>query len=271
MKRAAAGAVALGLSTLSCWGEPRIDTSSEEVYARSYEEVRSALPFDDRFLLDTAVIVVSFEDLDVGDDGLAGRSLHWSSAAEWIPGAMDRLHGLTASEVLRLGDSLRAAPASAWRRGIEVELADLEARRASAAEAHRYLAAFTVDHSSIHVEPGTGAKEVIIELTVTNGTPETVSYAYFDGSLQSDGRDEPWVDGAFDHRFEPELPPGASTSVSIPVNGFGDWRLAAGAPSYALLTVHVTRLKAPDGQPLFGDGWDETDEARLEALRRALR
>jgi hypothetical protein len=269
--RAAVGVLVLCLPTLSCWGEPRIDASSEKAYARSYDEVRSTLPFDDRFRLDTAVIVVSMEELVFDDERPLESSLHWSKAAEWRPGAMDRLDRHTADEVLRLGDSLRAAPESAWRRMIEAQLAYLEARRDSAEQARHHMAAFAIDRSRIHVESGAEAKEVFIELTLTNGTPETVWRVHFEGALRSDGRDLAWVEGGFEHRFERGLPPGAKTSVRIAANQFGDWRLAAGAPSYATLTVHVTGLEGPNGRPLFGGTtWDEADEARLEMLRRAL-
>lgn len=271
VRRAAVGALVLCLPTLSCRGEPRIDASSEEAYARSYDEVRSTLPFDDRFRLDTAVIVVSVEELVFDDERPMENSLHWSKAAEWRPGAMDRLDGRTADELLRLGDSLRAAPASAWRRMIEAQVADLEARRELARLARQHMEAFVIDRSRIHVDPGGQTKQVLIELTLTNSTPETVWRVYFEGALQSDGRDSPWVEGGFEHRFERGLSPGATSSVRIAANQFGDWRLAAGAPSYAALTVHVTGLEGPNGLPLFeAAAWDEGDETRLETLRRAL-
>lgn len=267
----AGGAFVLSALLTACFGEPRIDGSNRAAYERSYAEMRAALPFEQRFRLDTAVMVVSLEDLDFEDPLAVQVRLEDPIGEALAPRSLERLDGRTAAELIALSDSLRAAAESTWRRRVEDEIAALEARRDSAAAIQARLEAFRVRRARIQTEEGAQGREVIIELTVTNDTPARVTWARFLGSLDSDGRNAPWVRDAFEHRPASGLAPGATTTWRIRANRFGQWRWAAGAPRQAVLTVTVTDLEGADGRPLFGDArWGSTDQARLEALRAAV-
>lgn len=268
LRGAIAAAAATGL--LAACGEPRIDGSSQEAYARSFAEMRSALPFEARFRLDTAVMVVALEDVVI-DDPLADLRLGDLTGTALGPAPLARLDGRTAGELFALADSLRVVTESRWRGRVEQEIAALEARRDSVRAIEEGLAAFAVPRARIVLEEGAGEREVVLVLTVVNGTRERIHAARFEGSLDTEGRGAPWVRGAFEHRVASGLRPGATATWRIRANRFGDWRWAAGAPRDAVLTVRAVRLEGADGRALFAEAsWGPSDDVRLAALREAL-
>ena len=264
------GAASLTLAALAGCGEPRIDGSSQATYEASFAQMRSALPFEERFRLDTAVMVIAIEDLELADP-LAELRLRDPTGSALGPAPLARLDRRTAGELVALADSLRRATQSRWRRRVEEEIGTLVARRDSARTLEERLSAFAVRRARIVVEEGAEGREVIIVLTVVNGTAERVHAARFEGALESEGRGEPWVHDTFEHRVSSGVPPGATATWRIRANRYGGWRWAAGAPREAVLTARAIGLEGPDGRALFGHaGWNDGDEARLEALRRAL-
>ena len=61
-------------------------------------------------------------------------------------------------------------------------------------------------------------KEPMIELTVKNGTSETVSCAYFEGAIASPGRSVPWYKDTSNYEIQGGIEPGETATWELAPN-----------------------------------------------------
>jgi hypothetical protein len=249
---------------LAACSEPTIDTSSDETMETSIERVRNNLPESQRADFDSAVTVVAVHDISFGDvlaEGAAGVDV----AERKVKMALD---GLTAREVIALGDSIIAEREAEMRRQALQEIAELEEKKAAHEQAKEALAAFEVVRSRFYKRTNSiGMPEPIIDITVRNGTPVAVSRAYFEGVLASPSRSVPWIKESFNYSIRGGLEPGEEARWRLAPNMFSEWG-QVDAPSDAVFTVETVRIDGPDGEPAFdAREFDEEDAERLQTLR----
>jgi len=155
-----------------------------------------------------------------------------------------------------------AATAKAERDGLTKRKADVEVSRAS-------LEKFIVVKSRFYFSKERLAHPVM-ELTIRNGTGQTVSRFHARGILSSPGRETPWVDDTFNHTIRGGMESGESQELSLAPNMFGEWSKAPRDRSDMVLTASIERLDGADGKPLFKVGFSPEDEARLAALEKMI-
>ena len=112
-------------------------------------------------------------------------------------------------------------------------------------------------------------KKPIIELTVMNGTNESVSRAYFTGTLASPGRTIPWIKDDFNYEISGGIESGEEVTWYLAPNTFSDWG-DVDAPKDAVLTVEVTELDGANGNELYStNNFGEDEMERLEELLKS--
>ena len=117
-------------------------------------------------------------------------------------------------------------------------------------EAQARLAKFEVREASFaRKKRRFGGSQPIIEMKVANHTGEAISRAYFVGTLQSPGREVPWLEESFNYSIAGGLEPDEEASWRLAPNSFGEWGQVE-APEDAELTVEVVRLDGADGEAI---------------------
>jgi len=228
----------------SC-SKPKVDTSTSEKMESSLESVRRSLPENRRAELDSALVELAFEG------ALTVR---------------DRISGKTAEEIIADAEMARQEREARQREQALQEIAELQAKQATAEEAKSQLEAFRILRSRFYKEEEMFLTEPIIELTVRNDTEYAISRAYFRGILQSPGRSIPWLDEEFNYQIRGGIEPGETQSWRLAPNMFSEWGTVE-VPADAILTVEVVKLDGADGQTLFdAQGLSEYEHERLFEL-----
>lgn len=110
-------------------------------------------------------------------------------------------------------------------------------------------------------------EQPIIELTVKNDTNQSISRAYFEGTIASPNRSVPWHKDSFNYSISGGLEPGEKASWSLAPNMFSKWG-SIDAPTDAVFTVTVTQLDGADNQPIYSvKDFTEYDQKRLKKLK----
>ncbi len=149
------------------------------------------------------------------------------------------------------------------------EIRELETKRVEYESMYEQLNKFQVVHSQfIMSEQEFGRKQPIIVLAVRNGTDRAVSRAYFEGTIASPGRSDPWYKDRFNHRISGRLEPGEEATWHLEPNMFSGWG-KVDAPADAALTVAVENIDGADNKSIYSiREFTERDRKRLDELKK---
>ena len=142
--------------------------------------------------------------------------------------------------------------------------------RAEAEAAKVHLARFQVRQARFYFSEDRFSSDPVIDLTVWNGTGQTVSRFYCRGVLSSPGR-TPWVEENFNYSVRGGIQTGETRQFKLSPSMFSEWCEAPKDRDDLVLSVTVYRLDGPDGEELFPFTFSEDDAARLAALVAEIR
>jgi hypothetical protein len=148
------------------------------------------------------------------------------------------------------------------------ELAELERKKAESNRARQQLKRFHVLRARANIEKGRFRDQWINEVVVKNGTDRAVSRAYFRGTLQTAGRAIPWLREKFNYEIKGGLESGEQAEWKLVPNTFGARGSVEEKPNMAY-NVEVIGLDGPDGKPFLRADFDDDDQKRLDALKKA--
>ena len=149
------------------------------------------------------------------------------------------------------------------------EIRELETKRVESESTYEQLRKFKVIHSKfIMGEQEFKNKQPIIVLTVKNETEQAVSRAYFEGTLASPGRRDPWYKERFNYIISGGLEPGEEATWYLGPNMFSGWA-KVDAPTDAALTVTVEEIDGTDGKSIYlTREFTRRDRERLDELKK---
>lgn len=256
-----AGFLALGLLLAGC-GSPKIDSSSDESFRESVQEVRDSLSDEERREFDDALRVLTMSRVN-----LAAIASGATTADALASDFRTSLSGKTAAELIAEAERVRREREAAEREQAIAEIGELIEKRRSSESARAELARFEVVRSRFFKQAGYIGEEPVIELTVRNGTDVAVSRAYFEGTLASPGRSVPWLKEDFNYGIAGGVEPGETVTWRLAPNRYSEWG-RVDAPGDAIFTVVVVKLDGPDGETaLSSREFTEADQRRLEQLQ----
>lgn len=249
--------------------QPTVDGSSEEAMRDSIQKIKDELPDEKREEFNDAIMTVAFEDVSL-KSMMAGTQ----DGESIKDGAMSKLDGKSADEIIAMAEEIEARRAAEQKREqleqARKDIKELEKMRSESNKSEKALEKFVVESSRFYKRSRRyGRDEPIIELEVTNDTDHAISRAYFKGTYATPGRSVPWIQEQFNYSISGGLEPGESAKWSLAPNMFSDWGKIEERDD-AVFTVDVVQLDGPDGQLLYRVDFDEDDAARLEKLRQKV-
>lgn len=214
----------------------------------------------------------------IGLDGPDGESL---TGDRFTPRDEERLSSLMESiefdgeSAIQSSIDARSEMLERWReaatrRSALMELGLLRERKAQADAARAGLANFEVTRSRFYWSEDRFSREPVIDLTVRNGTGETVTRFRAQGVLSSPGRETPWVDDSFSYAIRGGMEPGETEQFKLAPNMFGAWASAPRDRTDMILTVSILSVEGADGEDLFDVDWEPEDESRLAAIEQMV-
>lgn len=255
---------ALMLTLVGC-GEPKIDGKSEKTLQDSLAKVNESLPEAKRKQFSESVAVIATNGMKLGDI-LSGKTTVETTKMN----ALNSLDGKTADEVISEAGKIRAEREAKEKQQALAEVGELLSKKESAEKDKSELSKFTVSKSrfSMKSEEFISQKRPIIEMTVSNGTSQAVSRAYFVGTIASPGRAVPWYSDSFNYDIKGGLEPGEHADWTLAPNMFSEWG-KVDAPADAVFTVEVVRIDGADKKAIFDSRkFTEADQKRLDALQQ---
>ncbi|MEQ9207297.1 MAG: hypothetical protein RLN78_08015 [Phycisphaerales bacterium] len=159
---------------------------------------------------------------------------------------------------------------AAMRRSALIELALLRDRKAQADAARSSLVQFEVTRSRFYWNEDRFSRDPVIDLTVHNGTGETVTRFRAQGVLSSPGRETPWVEDSFSYAIRGGMEHGETEQFKLSPNMFGSWASAPRDRTDMVLTVSILSIEDSDGEDLFEVEWEPEDDARFAALEQMV-
>ena len=241
----------------------RVNTSSPDAYSKSIEAMVKDMAADKQAELKDSLIAITFNTAEP-ETGI------WSQAEATAPvflGAKDKINGLTADQIIKLGYQTRI-------KLLDQKIAD------DAASAQRYQAArakvadvfqgVKIDNAQYRVEKGAiDIDRPQIMLHVTNGSKRPIKTIYVKGILTSPGRAVPWISSDFNYEFPGGLEPGESQSLTLEPNMFGDWKPQDSFAHRADLHLDLTLINAAgaDGTMLIDETMVDDKTATAEATK----
>ena len=241
--------------------EPTVDASSDQTMEISIVRVWESLAVEKRAQFDEAIQVLVY------------NPIHLKSADEVakLEGKRkDSVHGKT-------GEQIIAAAAQILERGGQQaerayrEIKKLEKKRQLALRSHDQLRKFKVLRSYFYkqkIEFKFLGEQPFIEVTVKNGTSQTVSQAHFKGIIASPDLDVTWFQGVFICSIPSGLRPGQEFSWRFAPSVNSGWG-RVNAPPGAVFTSVVERLDGADGKVLYSNiVFGEKEEKHLAELKK---
>lgn len=136
---------------------------------------------------------------------------------------------------------------AARRTRLEEELARAKEVLGKAKKADEILSKLNVKSATFEQIPQrfTSRTQPLITLTVKNELGESISRAYFEGTLKSFGRSVPWIKETFNYSISGGLEPGEEVTWKLEPNMFSEWG-KVDAPKDAKLTLRVVELDGVD-------------------------
>jgi len=178
------------------------------------------------------------------------------------------VHGKTGNQIIAEAVRIKLERERKQQEQAIQEIKELEKKKTEFVGAREKLKNFKITRSRFYKRKDelTGM-QLIIELSVENGTGKPISRAYFKGTLSSPKRSVPWHVDTFNYSISGGLEPGEKAKWSLAPNKFSDWG-KVDAPKDAVFTVTVERLDGPEGKVLFAaDQFSKRDEERLSELK----
>jgi predicted Zn finger-like uncharacterized protein len=149
------------------------------------------------------------------------------------------------------------------------EVKELERKQTDASRAAAKLKQFQILRARFYTEKDSYRNKPIIELVVKNGTNRAVRRAYFRGTLQTPGRAIPWLREEFNYPISGGLEPGEQAEWTLSPNMFSAWGNVEEKPNM-VFNVEVLRLDGPDGEAFLKADWDDSDQKKLDLLKKEL-
>ena len=264
------GVVLLAAMLVAGCGQ-RVNTSSPEAYAKSMEAMTKDMPADKQAELKDALIAITF-DTPEPETGI------WSKAEPTAPvfmGAKDKIEGLTADQIIKLGYQTRV---KLLDQKIAEDAASAQRYQAARAKVADVFQGVKIDGAQYRVSTGVlDIEQPQILLRVTNGSKRPLKTIYLHGVLTSPGRAVPWVSSDFNYEFPGGLEPGESQSLTLEPNMFGDWKPQESFGHRTDLHLDLTLINAAgaDGtmlvdETLVDDKTATADATRLQGVRNEL-
>ena len=259
----------LAILVIGC-GEKKVDSSTDEKFKSSIDNVKSSLTEEKKKEFENAVKVMAFSEIGnifeaaANPDGMQRK-------------VKDKLNGKTADEIILEGNKIIAERKEKEREQAISEIAeiknkitDLEKKQSDSKKAKDNLKSFNIIRSRFYFQKSSFIEKGIIELTVKNETKYPISRAYFDGILSSPGRSVPWVQDSFNYNISGGLEPGEEVTWKLSPNMFGEWSKAPKDRNDMILTVSVSRIDGADEKAIYDSEFSEQDKSRLEELNQRL-
>jgi len=256
------GLVLLAAMLMAGCGQ-RVNTSSPDAYGKSIEAMIKDMPASKQAELKNSLIAITFNTAEP-ETGI------WSQAEPTAPvflGAKDKINGLTADQIIKLGYQTRI-------KLLDQKIAD------DAASAQRYQAArakvadvfqgVKIDNAQYRVEKGAiDIDRPQIMLQITNGSKRPIKTIYVKGVLTSPGRAVPWISSDFNYEFPGGLEPDESQSLTLEPNMFGDWKPQDSFAQRTDLHLDLTLINAAgaDGTMLIDETMVDDKTATAEATK----
>jgi len=258
------------VAVLTGCGEKKVDSSSDESFKKSIENVKGSLSDDKKKEFEEAVQAIMFSEM--------GNIFQAAVNPEGMQrNIIDKLDGKTADEIISEGNRILVERKKKEREQTinEIEetknkVVELEEKRAKTEQDKENLKHFKVIRSRFYYNESSFIKEPVIELTVKNDTNHPVSRAYFYGVLATPGRAVPWVADSFNYSISGGLEPGEEATWKLAPNMFGEWGKAPKGRNDMVLTVTVTRIDGADDKPIFDSEFSKWDKEKLEDLLKRL-
>jgi hypothetical protein len=241
----------------------RVNTSSPDAYSKSIEAMIKDMSGDKQAELKDSLIAITFDTAEP-------ETSIWSQAEPTAPvflGAKDKINGLTADQIIKLGYQTRI-------KLLDQKIAD------DAASAQRYQAArakvadvfqgVKIDNAQYRIEKGAiDIDRPQIMLRITNGSKRPIKTVYVKGILTSTGRAVPWISSDFNYEFPGGLEPGESQSLTLEPNMFGDWKPQDSFSRRTDLHLDLTLINAAggDGTMLLDENMVDDKTAAAEATK----
>jgi len=259
---------------LSGCADPKIDTSTEDSQKKSIEKVRNALSEQKRTEFDDAMKIIVFSKVNLFNP---------KESEYTMKNAITSLNGKNGNEVIAEGKRIKEEQtekekerAAKEREGVLKAIKDLESKKALAESAKAELAKFKIVSARFYKRDHKDymgrivGKEPVIELKVKNETSYPVSWAHFDGALNSPGRSVPWVKESFMYHIRGGLEKGEESTWTLLPEQYGIWGTTK-IPDDAILTVKTVKLDGSDDKVLFDSkGFTESEEESLKTKKMEL-
>ncbi len=249
--------------SISC--AKKIDSSSDEAFQKSLDDIKSTLKGDKVAEFEEAILLITMSEINF-QDIMSGKK----DGDDLKRDAKSKLNGLTSQGVFDMAAKMKLKIEEKKKEEAKKEILELREQQKQALSDIEKLKKFKVNRSRFYKRNRSyGGAEPIIELTVKNETKYAISRAYFEGTLSSEGRTIPWLKEEFNYSISGGLEPGEEATWYLAPNMFSEWG-EVNAPKNAILVTTVTGLDGPDEEQLFSiDKFNEDDKERLEELLKS--
>jgi hypothetical protein len=248
---------------LLCSCSKTIDGSSDEAMKSSIEEIKTSLSDDKKKMFEESLNLIMTHGPDYEN------LLEESEAKVLASYIREKIDGKTADDIIAIGTNIKIITEKINNENAKAEIEELYRQMAKAEKERKMISKFEVRHTGFYKSKKGNyriAEEPIIELTVYNGMKETISRAYFTGTLKSPNRSAPWLQDDFFYEIPGGIKPGEELTFYIVPSISSDWG-KVNAPKDAVLTVEVTRLDGPGREKLYTvEYFGEEKQARLKEL-----
>jgi len=241
----------------------RVNTSSPEAYAKSMEAMTKDMPADKQAELKDALIAITFDTAEP-ETGI------WSKAEPTAPvfmGAKDKIQGLTADQIIKLGYQTRI---KLLDQKIAEDAASAQRYQAARAKVADVFQGVKIDGAQYRIDSGVlDIERPQILFHITNGSKRPIKTIYVKGVLTSPGRAVPWISSDFNYEFPGGLEPGESQPLTLEPNMFGDWKPQDSFSHRTDLHLDLTLTNASgaDGTMLIDETLMDDKSATAEATK----
>ncbi|MDJ0594850.1 MAG: hypothetical protein QNJ72_33550 [Pleurocapsa sp. MO_226.B13] len=233
----------------------------------SIEKVRQSLPEDQRGEFDRAFQIIVFGQMkDIYTSKMPLPIYPEQKIKELV-------NGKTGLEIIASAEDVKRKLLEEQKKYILQEIQELEAKKASAENDKLQLAKFKVVQSRFYKQkrPYRDEEELIIEVTMKNGTTQPVSGGYFVGILSQPDRSVPWLQESFSYSIPGGLEPEEEVNLRLAPR-YSNQRRTAELTQDAVFTVEAKQLNGANKEPLFSAcKFTQKDETKLKKLKESLR
>ncbi|VEP15189.1 conserved hypothetical protein [Hyella patelloides LEGE 07179] len=234
----------------------------------SIEKVRQSLPEDKRGEFERALQIIMFSQM---------KDIYTSKMPLPIypeQQIIEIVDGKTGLEIIASAEDVKRKLLEEQKKHIRQEIKELEAKKASAENDKLQLAKFKVVRARFYKQKRPyrdREEELIIELTMKNGTTQPVSGGYFVGTLSQPDRSVPWLQESFSYSIPGGLEPEEEVNLRLAPRYLSE-RSIAEVPQDAVFAVEAKQLNGANKEPLFSAcKFTQKDETKLKELKESLR